>query len=75
MATCRKFDRRSYIAVEINLVAFEVVAGAEFVGSGDAKAECNINRPMGVGSDGTVNGNLKWRRKPAAVDLVGRLCP
>ena len=71
----RKFDRPPYSAVEINRVVFEVVAGTEYAGLVNAKAGCNINRSMGVGSDGTVKVNRKWRRKQSAVDLAECLCP
>ena len=61
VAPGRKFDGRTYGAVEIDPVVFEVVAGAEFVGLANAKAECDINGSLGVGSYGTVNVDRKWR--------------
>ena len=71
----RKLDGCPYGAVEVNLVVFEVVAGAGFVGAVNAKAGGNINGSMGVGSDGTVNVNRKWRCEPAAIDLAACLFP
>ena len=68
--TSRKFNRRPYSALKVDLVVFEVVACSEFVGLVDAKPKGYVNRSMGVSSDGTFDVNRKWRRKPSAFNLT-----
>ena len=60
LAPSREFDWCPYSTVNVDHVVFEVAAGSDFVGLANAKSKGNVNRHMGVSSDGTVEVNRNW---------------
>ena len=51
MAPRRKFDRRPYREIKVDVVLFKVIASPELVCLVNPKAQSNVGRPMSVGED------------------------